>query len=277
MHATAMILAASVCTGALAQGAAQPPTDDRAEVRFERSWTGAEEPLVTDRPDVTESTEAVRPGRLQVEMGFTLARDRRAGDTWTDLRIPETLLRIGLVDNIELRIELPAYARVSNGDTVDGATDMSVGAKWKFREEAADSWIPAMAVIGGVTLPTGDDEFSSDEVDPFAILAAGWTLSETLSLGANLGLLLTENDGGSRTVETTASAALGIAIDDQWGTFVEYAGVYPRNLGSGPVHSLNTGVTYLLSPNVQLDALVGFGINSRAEDVVVGAGVSWRF
>ncbi|MFQ5990494.1 MAG: hypothetical protein ACE5K9_11330 [Candidatus Methylomirabilales bacterium] len=32
------------------------------------------DPLVTDRPDFTESTETVAPGRFQIEAGYTFSR-----------------------------------------------------------------------------------------------------------------------------------------------------------------------------------------------------------
>ena len=61
-------------------------------------------PLVTDRPDFTESTKTIPRGHLQIEAGFTFVYDRRGDDRLRDHAAPELLLRIGLADDFELRI-----------------------------------------------------------------------------------------------------------------------------------------------------------------------------
>lgn len=232
-----------------------------------------DEPLVTDRPDFTESALAVPVGRLQVEAGFTFSTDDDTdSDLWT---VPEALLRLGLAPDFELRLELPSYAALRNGVDEEGLTDSSVGVKWRFVEE--DGAIPDLAVIGSLSLPTGEDPFGQDGVHPGAILAAGWDLSEEIgagwSLGANVGFFELEGSDW----DMTWSAAMGIPIDDVWGAYVEYFAISPELSFSRTAHSFNTGVTYLVHNNLQLDFRVGFGLSDEAEDFFTGAGVSYRF
>ena len=47
------------------------------------------EPLITDRPDFTESTEAVPAGHVQLEAGYTFTFDREGSDRTRDHAAPE--------------------------------------------------------------------------------------------------------------------------------------------------------------------------------------------
>jgi hypothetical protein len=67
----------------------------------------AEEPLVTDRPDFTESSSAVGSGVVQLESGLTYADFRGGFDITT---FPEILARWGVHEKLELRFLLPTYA-----------------------------------------------------------------------------------------------------------------------------------------------------------------------
>ncbi|MBW1687343.1 MAG: transporter [Deltaproteobacteria bacterium] len=42
-------------------------------------------------------------------------------------------------------------------------------------------------------------------------------------------------------------------------------------------HSIDSGVTYLLSDDVQLDLSAGVGLNRAAPDFFISVGFAWRF
>jgi hypothetical protein len=79
--------------------------------------------------------------------------------------------------------------------------------------------------------------------------------------------------------DTTASAvytlALGIALSDELGTFIEFFGETPTGKGK-PVNFVDGGFTYALADNLQVDILGGVGISEAADDWFVGAGLVWR-
>ena len=60
------------------QATTQPTTRDSQPGKGFWFWEPAPltEPLVTDRPDFTESTDAVPRGHFQLEMGYTFTYDR---------------------------------------------------------------------------------------------------------------------------------------------------------------------------------------------------------
>jgi hypothetical protein len=237
-----------------------------------------DEPLVTDRPDFTESTLAVPLGRVQVEAGLTFTRDGAGeGDHAETFEAPEVLLRIGLVRGFELRLGAPNYAWEDDGSaTLDGLTDMGVGFKLELGEQ--DGARPSLAVLGELSIPTGDSEFTSDEVDPTLIIAWAYDLGDSgWSVAGNLGASSLSDGSGDRFEEFTSSLALGIPLADGFGAYAEYYGFYRHDAGAGPEHYFNTGVTYLINNNTQLDFRVGAGLNGRADDFFTGAGVSFRF
>lgn len=264
---------------ALSAGAAQAQDADQTDAPagerglFNLPAGSIDEPLVADRPDFTESALTVPVGRLQVEAGLTWSHD---DDGDTDLiTLGEPLLRLGLAQDFELRVGLPSIAFLSNGRDEEGLTDSSIGFKWRFMEE--DGARPDLAVLGSLTLPTGEDPFGQDGVHPGAVLAAGWDLSEEIAdgwgLGVNVGAFELEGDDW----EATWSAALAIPIDDTWGAFAEYFAISPDGSLSRTAHAADFGLTYLVHANLQLDVRIGFGLSDEAPDVFTGAGFAYRF
>ena len=207
--------------------------------------------LVTDRPDQTESSETVRPGYVQFEFGWTHAEDDETVDVTSDA-LPETLVRMGILDNVEFRfgfggyiwedVDGPGAASV----TSDGAGDLEVGFKWRLWEEAG--WTPQTAVIAGTTLPTGAAALSSERFDPSVRVACAHTLSETLGLGYNVAANWSTEEDAVGDRDTKASVAytvvLGVALTDELGTFVEFFGEAPTGRGR-PANSIDsTHFTY---------------------------------
>lgn len=234
--------------------------------------------LVTDRPDQTESSETVRPGFAQFEFGWTHREDDDGLDITSD-SLPETLIRLGVTDVLELRVGFDGYIweDTDGVGTDEGAGDAEIGVKWKLWEEAGRR--PQTAILAGTSLPTGQDPLSSERFDPSLRLACSHTLSETLSFGYNLAGLWTTKEDSRGDRDTTASIAysvvLGIALSEQTGTFVEFFGDAPTTSGK-PANSLDAGLTHLLADNLQLDVLGGVGLSETADDWFVGAGVVWR-
>lgn len=252
----------------------------------------SEEPpeLVTDRPDQTESAEVVPPGTFQIETGWTLtgARQEDPGSGLTVDReaqeLAGTLLRIGLGRRFELRLgwdglvwEGAATPGQSSHDR-HGKGDAALGAKVVLLRQRGAA--PQLALLAGTSLPAGDDELSTDRADPDFRLSFAHTLSERLSLGYNLGMEWETEEDPSGERHTLSSAiytlALGIAVSERLGTFVEVAGAVAASTGGEPHSSFDGGVTYLVRGNLQLDAFAGVGLSDAAPDWFVGLGLSVR-
>lgn len=117
------------------------------------------EPLISDRPDFTESTSIMAPGDVQAEGGYT--RTRVADETSNT--VGELLIRIGLTHFAEVRLEPGSYSRVvSPTGTESGWEDSEIGAKVRLHNAADDhpSAVPAVALVLGSSIPTAVTRFA---------------------------------------------------------------------------------------------------------------------
>jgi hypothetical protein len=228
-------------------------------------------PLVGDRPDFTESAETVGRGRLQLETGAT---GSRTANGERETAIGELLLRVGLAAGWELRLGAGSWTDFGDGD---GAEDASLGLKAKLAEGAGGR--PDLALLLGVSLPTGSSELTADEVVPEVKLAAAWAPSERLGIGANLGWADAAQDG-ERYDQLSWSVAAGLALGGAWGGFLELYGFSREEPGGDPTLTVDLGVTRLIHPDLQLDARVGIAVDDgggAAPDWFAGLGAVVRW
>lgn len=249
--------------------------------------------LVTDRPDQTESAESVPAGLFQLEIGWTYALEEGEGGGG-EIRshaVPEALLRIGLGSGLEARVGFAGWIsedeELADGPdrTDSGVGDVEVGLKWRVVRGNGAS--PQIALLGGVTLPLGQEGFGSERADPTVRLSLSHDLSERVALGYNAGLswetAVFEAPGSPtrEALDTQAdflyTLALGVGLTERLGAFFESYGFLGLSDGRPDRHSLDGGLTLLLSPTLQLDLRSGFGLNEAAEDWLIGAGLSVRF
>jgi hypothetical protein len=226
--------------------------------------------LVTDRPDMTESTVSVAPGLMQVESGFHYESDEVAGMKSIYRNFNSTLLRYGLVDGLEFRFGLGYSSFSMSGNTESGFEPLSFGFKYEMFEQSGI--IPEMAVLNTLVPDfTGSSAFHPDVWQGEILGAMAWGLGD-FGLGANLGVAF---DGAANGAVFPYSMVLGIPVSPSIGGFVEVFGLMAED--AGPMHNGNMGITLLLNPDFQLDAYAGFGLNDRAVDWSAGFGLSYRF
>ena len=231
------------------------------------------QPIETDRPTFSLSPNTIPKGRIQIETGYTFSLEKSSPDVKTH-NFPETLVRIGLTERTELRVEWPNLTYIDNGRDVNGFNDLALGFKVQALQQ--QGLRPRLSFVGRLSIPTGDKNFSSDRRDPL------FRTILTYALNKRVGLFGTVNIGsptsqGTRYVQVSSSLGLSAAIRDRLTGFVEYFGLYPRDVASGSANFLQTGVLYHLTYNLQLDVRVGGGLTRGTDDFLTGAGISWRF
>jgi hypothetical protein len=116
--------------------------------------------IVTDRPDITESSIVVPKTSLQLENGLT----------WTavhgseELDGSETLMRLGVLTRTEFRFVLPNYITGIGGrEGSSGFGDAGVGIK----QQLGPLGKVDLSVIAAVSVPTGAAGISTHGFDPF--------------------------------------------------------------------------------------------------------------
>ena len=226
--------------------------------------------LVTDRPDQTESAVAMPQGLVQVETGYLFARAHDGADTHT---APGTLVRIGLGGRTELRL---GHTGIIGSGGRRGAGDSEIGAKVNLIP-VADGWRPQLAVLGGLSLPTGADRYSSGGADPSFLFAFAHDLAPRLSLGYNAGAAWESVAGHpDRDAFIVYSLVLGVSLTDRLGTFLEVFGDRQVTGAAATSASVDAGFTLLLDDLVQWDVSVGRRLHGPAEELFVGTGLSFR-
>ncbi len=247
-----------------------------------------DEPLVTDRPDFTESTLTIPAGHLQLESGYTFTYDREGDRRAKDHTFPEILLRVGIVEDVELRVEWAGWSfneelfseRNDNGRTVNvtnrvtGVNDLGLGFKFHLLDQ--DGWQPDFGIIAKIDVPTGNQGLSTGDVDPFLGLLWAYDLDERSSLAGNLNFAV-PTDADGRFFETSASLTFAYSITDDVGAYLEYFGFYPTGNADSDAHFINGGFTYVVTKDLQFDIRVGHGLNEEADDLFAGAGFSIRY
>ena len=232
------------------------------------------EPLITDRPDQTESAFIVPAGFFQIETGFLFGRHETNSFTEDNLNLFTTLLRYGINQHFELRLGTSYLMHETSGWANDvqtsGLTPVTAGMKFKMVEEMG--LVPEMAFLAIVTLPhSGKEEFSPEYTATEFRFAAEYTFSDWLGMGINLGGAW---DGSSVKPAGIYSLVLGADVGGRTGLFLEGYGELPQ--GTQPDHRLDGGLTYLVKHNLQLDASAGVGLSEISPDFFVNAGLSWR-
>ncbi len=235
------------------------------------------ESLVTDRPDFTESASVPGGGRIQVEGGWTVEGE----DDARAQSLGEFLVRIGVGDRLEARIEPLTWISIDGDETVDavdadGLDDVGIGFK-AMLFDARPPGVPAAAFLLGTTIPTGAEEIGEEGWQPEARLAFGWDLSDVWSLGANAGWGRPE-EGGERFDQALGSVALGRAIGERLGAFLEVYGLAPAGAADDDDAAyLDGGFTLAFGPDAQLDARTGAGLTDAAADWFFGLGFARRW
>lgn len=228
-------------------------------------------PLVTDRPDFTESAEAVPGGRFQLESGVTFETVRDEGTTAT---FGELLFRVGLGKSAELRLGVNSFALSCKGeDCVYGFEDSYVGAKLAFL--ANEGARPGLALLIGTSLPTGAPDIGGDPLQPHATLALAWDLSPVVAMGINAGYTYGFT-GVQRINELAGSLSFGFGLSDVVGVYAEYFGFYPLIEGTPTSHFGNGGATFTLTDDFQLDVRAGGGAAGGTPAFFAGAGFALR-
>lgn len=235
----------------------------------------ARDPLVTDRPDFTESPSVVGRRTVQLEAGTTYARSRTVASS----ALGEVLIRAGVADRAEVRVGLNSYVRsgpvgAAFTDRVGGWEDASVGAKLAIVEPAAGGG-PAVSLLVGTSLPTGSRSLRRAAPEPDAKLALAWALGERWAVSSNLNYALLADVDGGRTGEASASLSLGRALAPRVSGYLEAYAFRPR--GADGTQYVNGGATVLLTNDLQLDARVGAGVGRGGRDYFGGLGVARRW
>ncbi|MCC2972294.1 transporter [Massilia sp. IC2-476] len=238
----------------------------------------ARDTIATDRPDFVESSNVVGRSRLQVETSLLLERDR-SGPARERLVATPTLLRYGVGDSFELRVETDGHldgrhTEPGLREKARGYADTSLGLKWHALD--ADGSLPSVGVLLHADLDSGSRAFRGQGVRPSLRVVGEWELASDYSLGVMPGVGM-EGDEGGRYRYGILGVVVGKSFNERLRGFVEVAmPQIAKGKHGGTQASFDIGGAYLLSDTVQLDAMFSRGLNSRTPDTAFTVGFSFK-
>ena len=244
----------------------------------------AGKPIDTDGPDFVESSEVVGKGHFQFEADVVSERDRRSATRGTTTSSP-TLLRFGVADTVELRVETQGWMRVTSdnagggaGSTVAGTGDTALGIKWHAQDRDSSTHTPAVSWILHFEAPTGSSEFRGHGIAPSLRSVITWDLPHDFALGVMPGVKYGAAPDGHRFV----SGVVGLVLNKQWTetirTFVENsARQIARSADGGVVMSWNIGAAYLVTHDWQIGFRAGVAANRNTPNSQLLIELAGRF
>ncbi len=241
----------------------------------------------TNRPSFMASPLVVPKGSVQLENGI-LHQHFQHGVNYFD--ISETEVRVGLTPKTEFQMFVPNFVLLrkagtsmttlsTNGavnvdstpsTTQTGVSDLQdIGLKRQFGPYFKDLNV---AVIGAVTVPTGDRFVTGPGTQPVLRVPFTKGLTKNWSFCGMQSILLL-NSGSD--VQYQNFVMLNRAFGARTSAFIEYGGFYTHH--QGPLNIFHSGAVRKLNKNNQIDIQFGFGMNRAAPAAFVGAGYSCRF
>jgi outer membrane putative beta-barrel porin/alpha-amylase len=242
----------------------------------------AEDQIVTDRPDFVESSLTVGKGRFQVETSVAGIHNRD-GTLHEEILATPTLLRLGVADALELRLETDGYVRTRTEDigappvqTSYGIADSALGLKWHMQD--GEGGRPSVAGLLHADVRSGSESLRGHGIRPSLRASFEWELPSHSSLGVMPGVIYDSRDDGHRYAAGILGATLGHNWTERLHTFVEVAGrQLARPADGGNIITYGLGAAYLIVPTVQVDTGMFIGANHHTPDVSWTVGLSAKF
>lgn len=256
----------------------------------------AMEIINTDRPDFTDVLPTVKKYMWQTESGYSFSMRERGGESpysYFRHRVPETLIRYGLTERLELRVRWDSAfythrtgsANLEPGVAFSG--EFTVGVKWQAILQ--DGWKPAHSFMAVLSARGSDGNVTHTGFEPGLNWIYGWQVRKFMVLRGSTGFeyvaqLAQPSDGdppigtlGSLTVHQSVVAYL------QWlprlGSYSEWFSFYDFGYDRGAQQNLGQGFYIYLTPNVQIDLRVAGTVaafGDRFRDLTMGGGLSLR-
>jgi hypothetical protein len=292
MHKTrGAVLVLGMLAISLPAFAADEPKPDKSQYNlFNPTPVDQMRELAPDRPDTTEEPRTIDAGHYQIEFSFAdynFDRRNKERQTAKTLSVLPMLLKVGLLDNVDLQLGVNPFVWERTRDRASGEAQEARGlADSEMRlkinvwgNESGKTWETAFAVMPWVGMPTGTGGLSADHVEGGLILPLSIELPLDFSLATmvEVDFLHSEDQGGRTVVDFVHSASLGHQIYGDLNGFVEYAGFASFKHDHQYQGYLDFGLTYQIGKNVQVDGGMRVGLTPAADDVGFYSGITLRF
>ena len=250
--------------------------------------------FTADRPGATTGVDVLPKGRVQWETGFGYERTKVVEDvavtTWT---LNSSLLRWGISESAELRLQADYLYSSIEGTHVKGFSNVAFGTKvklfegWKAankreqngactdsaeREQARlkAKAVPTISLLCNIFIPSSsDDDFLPEEWSGQMGLLFQNELTSWLSLGYEADLTWY---GGTKPIFFWG-ACLGFQLNDRLSLMAEE---YNYHYDGFHENWVELGAAYMLTPRLQLDLATDIYLNYPKRYFNLMVGIAWQ-
>ena len=273
---------AAVCCARAQETNAIPPGKSRYNL-FNPTPDNLMRELSPDRPDETESPYTVDAGHYQMEMDFVnFTYDKTDGPTTKTWDIGDFNFKVGLLNHVDFQMVYDNYLNVNTRDSSGhSATQSGFGdftTRMKINLWGDDGGTTAFALLPYVKFPTATDHLGNNAVEGGVIFPLAVSLPYDFDLSTETAVSLMKNDdnGGYRE-EFIVSASVDHQLIGKLSGFLEFYSNFATQNRAGWIGTVDAGLEYLVTKNIQLDCDCYFGVTPAAPDFNPFAGITVRF
>jgi outer membrane putative beta-barrel porin/alpha-amylase len=241
--------------------------------------THAEESAISiDRPSFSNSADTVPRGAVQIESGIEYSRERVAAAPAEQTLSLDTLLRVGLGEHIEVRLDWAPFIRIRGEQDDTGPGDLTLGVKYRLLDATPGGSFAAVAVQPLVKVPIAEPPLGSGRPDFTLVGIASVQLPADFSLDVNLGIAaLGQRHPSGYLAQGQASGALTYRLTDRLSVYGELFFFSQEERNGRHQFGTDDGLIYLVTPTIALDVAVQASLAGGGPDFAVRAGASFRF
>jgi len=281
--AAACLLFSLAARGAMAQETNSVPPEKSIYNLFNPVPEGLMRELSPDRPDKTESPYTLDTGHFMLEMDFANYTGDKSGDVTTKVwNVAPFNLKVGLLNKVDLQFVFDNYLNVRTENRATATTSQSgVGdftARLKVNLWGNDGGKTAFALLPFVKFPTSTDNLGNDAVEGGIIFPLAVKLPDDFDLGLETAFSgLRDDNDNNYHADFINSITLGHAIIGKLGGYLEFFSDISTENHSSWIGTVDAGLEFLATENVQLDCGCNFGVTRAADDFNPFAGITVRF
>ena len=212
--------------------------------------------ITTDRPDQTESPTTISEGNIQVESGIAIEKEQSNVNT---------LFRFGMFNGVELRLNSNYLINDQMSSLIKSSfTDFEVGAKFRIQDDEDKK--TKIGFLTHISIPTAPEIFSNNEYGLLNRFIVSHDISESDQIAYNIGYNKFKNYGGELVYTLVYSKGF-----NSFGMFIELFGNESSDLS---ILNFDSGITYQLDKNKQLDISFAKGLNNELFYFSIGYSIS---
>lgn len=244
-----------------------------------------------DRPSQFTGPYTIDAGHVQVEMDFAnyvfdSHNPERAPVRVDQWNAAPVVLRVGVVDRVELDVQYQGYFNIRTRDRTAGPLQTSVQSGFgdltlfsKINLYGNEGGTTALAIYAGLKVPTSTAGLGNGWVEGNVYVPLNVNLPLDFQFGVETGVGGVRNSADTGYVAqftnvATVSHPLGLKTLQG---YIEFFSTVTTEHGIPVSGQFDVGITYQLRGNVQIDAGCNIGVTRGAPDYQPFTGLAVRF